>query len=65
MVMFHVLFETVMVNYVVPGSCPSTTHSGDTVLMRFGAFRWYCTLEQVETIKPVNPRVLTDIRKFE
>ena len=36
--MFHELFEDALVNYVVPGALPSTTHSDDAVLMRFRAF---------------------------
>jgi hypothetical protein len=38
MAMFDALFEGALVNYVVPGSLPPTTHSGDAVLMRFRAF---------------------------
>jgi hypothetical protein len=29
MAMFHELFEGALVNYVVPGALPPTTHSGD------------------------------------
>jgi len=34
----YVLLESALVNYVVPGAFPPTTHSGDTALMRFRAF---------------------------
>jgi hypothetical protein len=33
--MVHALFEAALVNYVVSGSLPSTTHSRDATLMRF------------------------------
>ena len=38
MAMFYELFEGALVNYVVPGALPPTTHSGDATLMRFRAF---------------------------
>ena len=38
MAMFHELFEGALVNYVVSGALPPTTHSGDASLMRFRAF---------------------------
>jgi len=41
MVMFHALLEGTLVKYVLSGALPPTTHSGDTALMRFGAFRWH------------------------
>jgi hypothetical protein len=40
LVVTHPVFEAALVNYVVPGSLPPTTHSGDAALMRFRAFTW-------------------------
>jgi hypothetical protein len=37
MAMAHALFGAALVNYVVPGSLPPATHSGDAALIRFRA----------------------------
>jgi hypothetical protein len=38
MVMFYVLFEAALVNYIMSDSLSPTTHSGDVTLMRFRVF---------------------------
>jgi hypothetical protein len=40
MVMFYVLFEAALVNYIMSDSLSPTTHSGDVTLMRFRVFTW-------------------------
>jgi hypothetical protein len=35
------MLEAALVNYVVPGSLPPTTHSHDSPFMRFRALRWH------------------------
>ena len=37
----YVLLEGALVNYIVPGSLPPTTHSDDAALMRFRALSVY------------------------
>jgi hypothetical protein len=38
MAMAHMVFEAAIGNYVMLGSLPPTTHSGDAALMRFRVF---------------------------